>query len=90
MAHRSAFYCWSCGWLIVISGAKKFWWGLWAAIVVISFVLIGFLRAHDVKRALALMVLWLVAIVIVDIITALIIVNVGHFHRPDEFDEDGI
>lgn len=58
-------------------------WGAYLAIIAIAVVLFQFLPRRNVERAFFLLALWLFLGAIVDIITALIIVNVATFSKPD-------
>jgi len=81
------FYCRNCSWRIVIGHDRIFLWGALAAVGVISFILLQFIIARDMWRLLILAVLWLVSFQIVAIITALVILNVARFYKPEP-DED--
>jgi hypothetical protein len=81
------FYCTNCGWRIVIGGDKAFLWGALAVVGVITFILIQFIIPRDFLRLAIVAVLWLVSFQIVAIITALVIVNVARFYKPEP-DED--
>ncbi len=84
------FYCKNCGSRIVIGHDKTFLWGAFAAVAVISFILLQFIIPRDMWRLLILGVLWVVSFEIVAIITGLVIVNVARFYKPEsEADERG-
>lgn len=64
---------------------------MYAAITVvglISVILFQFIIARDIRRSIILGVLWIVSFYIVEIITALVIVNVAQFYRSEEGDGD--
>lgn len=58
-------------------------WGTFAALTLISIILFQFVIARDMRRLVILAVLWLVSIYVVEIITALVIVNVARFYKPE-------
>ncbi len=57
-------------------------------VALISIILFQFIIARDMRRLLILVVLWIVSFYIVEIITALVIVNVAQFYKPEEGDGD--
>ena len=57
-------------------------------VALISIILFQFIIARDMRRLLILVVLWIVSFYIVEIITALVIVNVAQFYEPAEGDGD--
>ena len=62
-------------------------WGAYAAIIAIGFILFQFMIPRNIPRAFFLFALWLFFVFIVDIVTALIVVNVARFSKP-EMSED--
>jgi hypothetical protein len=65
-------------------------WAAISAVALISVVLFQFIIARDMRRLLILAVLWLVSFYIVEIIIALVIVNVAQFYKPEsDTDERG-
>lgn len=59
-----------------------------AGITAISLVLIKFVTARNWSRLLVLAVLWIVFVVILDIVIALLIVNLAQLSTPEEGEED--
>ena len=83
MFNLEHFYCFNCGWRIVVGGARKFMWGAFAAIIVIGVILFQFIIPRHMLRVLVLFALWILFIEIVEIVMSLIIVNVARFSKPD-------
>ena len=79
-----ALYCKSCRWRIVIIGDRKFMWAELAVLAMFSVILASFIIARDFSRLLILFALWLVFFIILEIIFALIIVNMAQFSKPAE------
>ncbi|HEU4833732.1 MAG TPA: hypothetical protein VFS90_04925 [Pyrinomonadaceae bacterium] len=59
-----------------------------AGITAISLVLIKFVTARNWSRLLVLGVLWIVLVVILDIIIALLMVNLARISKPDENEDN--
>lgn len=59
-----------------------------AGITAISLVLIKFVTARNWSRLLVLAVLWIVLVIILDIIIALLMVNLAQISKPDENEDD--
>lgn len=76
-------YCYNCGWRIVIGGDRKIMWAEYAVIIGIGAILFQFIVPRNIPRAFFLFALWLFFVFIVDIVTALIVVNVARFSKPD-------
>jgi len=76
-------YCQNCHWRIDID-AKKFVWAEFVGLAVITLVLIKFVVAHNWWRLLILAVLWIVLVVILDLVVALLMVNLAQISKPDE------
>ena len=62
--------------------------GAITVVALISIILFQFIIARDMRRLLILVVLWIVSFYIVEIISALVIVNVARFYKPEEGDGD--
>lgn len=82
------FYCKNCSRRIVIGHDKAFMGAAITVVALISIILFQFIIARDMRRLLILVVLWIVSFYIVEIITALVIVNVAQFYKPEEGDGD--
>ena len=80
-------YCYNCHWRIDID-AKKFVWAMLAGVTTISLVLTRFVVANNWSRLLVLAVLWLVLVFILDIIIAVLTVNLAQISKPDENEPD--
>ena len=79
-------YCKNCHWRIVIRGDKQIMWAEWAVVLLITFVLISFVTPRDWSRIVLLAVVWILSFEILEIIVALMIINWGHFSKPEEGD----
>jgi hypothetical protein len=55
-----------------------------AGIIVISFVLTRFVVARNWSRLLVLAALWFVLVFILDIVVALLMINLAQISKPDE------
>jgi hypothetical protein len=75
-------YCKNCRWRIVMNPAWG--WAAWAAFIIISLILIRFVRPGDWSRLLVLGVLWVVFFLIIEIIVSLLIVNMAQFSKLDD------
>lgn len=64
-------------------------WAELAVVAIVSVILFNFIVARDLWRVLVLFAIWLVSFVILEIIFALIIVNMAQFSRPEESVADG-
>jgi hypothetical protein len=76
------FYCLSCGYRIDVENAKRYSLGFAAVLVAITFLPMKFLN-HNLTGLFIFFVLWMAAVVSLDIILALVIVNTGRFTKPD-------
>ena len=83
-----ALYCKNCRWRIVVVGDKKFMWAELGMLAIISIILANLIIARDFSRLLILGALWLVFFAILEIIFALIIVNMAQFSKPAEAHND--
>lgn len=59
-------------------------WAAWAAVIIITLILIRFVRPEDWSRLLVLGVLWVIFFLIIEIIVSLMIVNMARFSKPGE------
>jgi len=76
-------YCYTCHSRIDIE-ATKFMWAAFVGLVAITVVLSKFIIAHNWSRLLVLAILWLILAFILDIVIAVMMVNLAQISKPDD------
>ena len=59
-------------------------WGMFAVLALITIILSNFIVPRNLPRFVVLVVLWLVSFEILEIIVAVMIINMAQFSRPDQ------
>lgn len=59
-------------------------WGMFGVLALITIILSNFIVSRNLPRFVVLVVVWLASFEILEIIVALMIINIAQFSRPDQ------